>query len=629
MRRLTYYLFFLTLFSQTNAQDYSVKNIPENLLKHANAVIRSETCQYNISAVDKIEVKNTETITILNKGGDDFGVVSIVYNPTTRVSDIKVNLLDENGKTIKTYAKKDFSDFSFERSSAIYTDDRILLLKPISTSYPYTIQYSYETNTSDTGFIQSFIPFRHENISLEKSTFEIVNNSGINLRKKVTNTDYASVTTTENGNNLSFSYNNIPAINDEILSPTITKILPEVQFSLDKFTLKGKQGSLANWNDFGKWYYQELLAPVSVVTPEIQAAVNSLNLSGTTFEKVKKLYQYMQNNTRYVNVDIGIGGWQPMEAGEVKKKGYGDCKALTNYMRTLLTAAGINSFYSIVKSDASVEKFDKDFPKLSGNHIILMVPAEKDTIWLENTNQKIAFNHMSFHTADRNVLAVSNKGIDIIETPTFPSNENKELLVAKVAIKEDNSIEGEENSKFTGGQYDRMLRMAYLDNKEQTDFAKELHNSLKFDKVEIKNINNNRDDANITYTMNFAAKDYCKKLGNDIFFRVLPFYDNSALSSTEERLLPFEIPFAFQDDFTVEFSAPVGYKFSELPKPSEISSEYGSYSIDFKLQDGKLLVHRILTIKKGLYPKEKFGSYLDFRKKTTTTDNTKVLITKS
>ena len=121
---------------------------------------------------------------------------------------------------------------------------------------------------------------------------------------------------------------------------------------------------MTSWNTFGKWYYEKLLTPVSAVTPEISAEVAALKLSGTTTEKVKTLYQYMQNKTRYVLIMMGIGGWQPMPASEVSKKGYGDCKALTNYMQTLLTAAGIPSYYAVIYDDNSIVTFDKNFHRI-------------------------------------------------------------------------------------------------------------------------------------------------------------------------------------------------------------------------------------------------------------------------
>jgi hypothetical protein len=81
-------------------------------------------------------------------------------------------------------------------------------------------------------------------------------------------------------------------------------------------------------------------------------------------------------------------------------------------MKTLLDAAGIKSYYAIINSDDSVINFDEDFPKMGGNHAILMIPTEKDNIWLENTSQK---QHLiiCYSTTARNVLAVDENGIKL------------------------------------------------------------------------------------------------------------------------------------------------------------------------------------------------------------------------
>jgi hypothetical protein len=65
-------------------------------------------------------------------------------------------------------------------------------------------------------------------------------------------------------------------------------------------------------------------------------------------EKVRTLYNYMQQRTRYVSIQVGIGGWQPFLASVVDEKGYGDCKALAHYMKSILDAVGIRSVYTLV-----------------------------------------------------------------------------------------------------------------------------------------------------------------------------------------------------------------------------------------------------------------------------------------
>lgn len=615
---------FTTLFF---AQDYKVSSIPENLLSNANAVIRESSEDHVIKSVNEMEIKQSAAITILNTAGDSFSTVYIPYDPTTRVSNIKVELYDEFGKLFKTFSKKDFSDFTNNPSSGLYVDNRVLILRPISTKYPYTVKTSYETNTSDTTFL-NFRPLWTYRLAVEKSSFSILNQSGIKIRTKVNDKPLAKVTRSEEGNLWKYTYQNIEAITVENLSPSLDYLIPQVEFSPEKFSLAGKQGDMTDWNSFGKWYYHQLMSPVSVVTPEILAEVAALNLKGTTSEKVKTLFQYMQNKTRYVFISMGIGGWQPMPASEVSKKGYGDCKALTNYMRTLLTAAGIPSYYAIIYDGNSVINFDKDFPKFSGNHAILMVPTDQGNIWLENTSQRIAFNHLSYSSHNRNVLAVKENGIELINTPIYKPEESKEKLIGKINIAEDGSISSTANFEFSGGQYDSNLRLFSLKNDELIEALKNRHYNLKIDQLAVQNLKNNRDDAKIIFDLNLKANSFSKKIGNDLFFPVMPYYQSVSFSSNDERKLPFENSFPFQDDYEVEFSIPVGYKFSEIPKSTTLTTEFGTYTINYELKDNKLFVHRILTINKGLYPKEKYSEYIAFRKKTASNDNTKVLISK-
>ncbi|SFI22549.1 DUF3857 domain-containing protein [Halpernia frigidisoli] len=624
-RRLYILPFFLPLF--TLAQNFSIASISDSLRKNAYAVIRNHTENYTVNSVKDMDITEETTISILSSSGENFSVIGIPYNPTTRVSDIKVIIYDEDGKEVKKFSKKDFSDVSNNPSNALYVDDRVLFLKPVVGKYPYTLKYSFTTSTSNTAFL-NFRPLNKYNLAVEKSQITFNNKSGIQLNSKIYDTFLAKVSKSEVAGMSQYTYQNIPALEEETLAPSIDVLVPHVDFAMQKFSLARREGDNTSWNSFGKWYYNDLLMPVSQITPEIQKEVNDLNLTGTTAEKVKKLYQYMQSKTHYIFVAMGIGGWQPMVADDVRKKGYGDCKALTNYMRTLLQAAGIKAYYCVINDNESAKSFDPDFTEIAGNHAILMIPTEKEPIWLENTSQNVAFNHLMYTSNYRNVLAVKEDGIDLIKTPVYKPEDSKEILNSKIKINLDNSINTDSKFSFTGGQYDQNMGLLFKDNSDLKESLKNRHGNLHIENLNVENLFNNRDNAEINYELKFTASDFSKKLGDDIFFRVMPFYSSTMLSSDPDRKLPFENSFPFQDDYSVEFEIPAGYKFSEMPKDQDLKSEFGAYSISFKNENGKLMVHRILTINRGNYPKEKYQNYVDFRKKTSSLDNTKVLITK-
>ena len=631
MRKI-YILFAATAITAVYAQNYSSASIPAELKKNANTVIREQSSVLNISKVDAMSMDIRTVMTVLNKEGTSYATPVVSYEKGDKVSNVKVTVYDGNGNKLKTYGKSDFKDYANNSGGTFHSDNRIMVFPYSATDYPYTIEFTYSYDTENTVFIPDYTPFSTENVSLQKSSFTINNTSGIDLRSKVYPSPYnfTKVNAADSGSSKTYTYENVPALKDEPYAPVPEKVLPKVSFALSSFNLEGQKGGLHTWEDFGSWYYNNLIAPVSTVTPEIKAEVAALNLQGSTEDKVKKLFQFMQNKTRYIFVALGIGGWQPMTADEVQKKGYGDCKALTNYMKTLLDAAGIPSYYSIITSASSPVSFDTDFPKMGGNHVVLVVPTEKGNIWLENTSQTIAFNHMGISTTGRNVLAVKPDGIDILQTPVYSAEQSKEVLTMNLKLNEDNSVNSDAAVKLSGSQYDFGMPLIGLDSKQRTDYLKAQWNTLSMENLSFKNLVNDKDKAEISFASDLKAVNYAKSVGSDKIFRAVPVFANLSLLSDEERMLPLEIFLDTQDEYQFNFTVPPGYTISEIPSDVNLSTEFGNYSLKIKKKDDShLLVERVLKLKKGIHPKEKYNDYIAFRKKIMSNDNAKILITKN
>ena len=117
--------------------------------------------------------------------------------------------------------------------------------------------------------------------------------------------------------------------------------VPWVIIVADQFKIEDFEGTSTNWADLSKFYH--LLNLNRDVLPEstITEVASLIKNETTTEQKVKKIYEYVQSKTRYQSIQLGIGGWQTYDATYVASNGYGDCKALSNYMYSLLKEAGI------------------------------------------------------------------------------------------------------------------------------------------------------------------------------------------------------------------------------------------------------------------------------------------------
>ena len=141
----------------------------------------------------------------------------------------------------------------------------------------------------------------------------------------------------------------------------------------NKFHFDGVYGEAKDWNEFGDWIFDSLLLGRNQVSEKTKAHVLDITSNITDpIEKARKVYEFVQNNTRYISVQVGIGGIQPISALDVDNLKYGDCKGLTNYTQALLKIVGVESFYTIVEAGNEIEDLDENFASLEqGNHIIL------------------------------------------------------------------------------------------------------------------------------------------------------------------------------------------------------------------------------------------------------------------
>jgi transglutaminase-like putative cysteine protease len=628
------FLLALMLFSclAVTAQDYSAYTIPKEFTENANAVIRLDKTDILIKKRDAMNIKTFRVVTIFNEYGMRYMKVGEVFSENNSIKDVEVLIYNAAGVQVKKIKRKDFKEESLSEGTSI-SDDKFLGIDYTPVAYPFTIVYTSETETTNTAFLPQWSPLEGTFSSTLKSEFNITCPPDLGLKYKDYNFTDIKFSKQQTGNTLQLSAENITAMRSEDYSPALYKIKPYVLFGLEKFHLEGVDGEAANWASFGQWMYNNLLAGTDDLPVATQDKIKALVGTETDpLKKAKIVYKYVQSKTRYISIQLGIGGWKPMLAKDVDRLGYGDCKALSNYMRALLKTVGVDSYYTVIYGDNDRRDMREEFVSMQGNHIILAIPdATGKLTWLECTSQKAPFGFQGDFTDNRLALLVKPDGGQIVRTHVYETKGNSQNSIGNYTIAESGAISGEVHIASRGLQYDNRY---YLESRSPEDLDKVYKsrfsniNNLKLTK---KTLRNDTDNLQFTEDVFLEAESYCNKTGGRIMFAVNAFNQTAAVPQRyRSRKMPLEINTGFYDVDEIIISLPQGFSVEAKPDNITIAEKFGEYTTEYELvEPGKMRYKRSLLLNEGNYASTEYENYRLFMEKVARNDNAKVVLVKN
>ena len=620
-------------FSQKN--NFAVVLIPQNLLENANAVVRNNAVEITIEDFDKMLVTKREVVTVLNKLGIVDARMAERYDNDTKINKLSAKIYNAYGKEIKKYKKRDFLDVSVVSGGTLYSDARVKYVDYTPVAYPYTVVFESEYRTRTTGFIPWWLPINGYYISVEKSTYKINNPKKIPWRSKKTNFENFAVKATASETEITFSIENQGGYKYENSAIHYREVLPKAMLTLNNFSLKGVSGQYKNWKEFGSWMHSRLLVGRDFLEPATIATIKELvKDAATPLEKAKLVYAFMQNKTRYISVQVGIGGWEPIPASKVDKVGYGDCKGLTNYTKALLEVAGVTSYYTIVYANEKRD-IDKYFSSMQGNHAILNIPnaagSEGKDLWLECTNQTMPFGFLGDFTEDRNVLVVTPEGGIIKRTTAYKNETNFQELKVEIQLEKNGSLTANLKRVSKGLQYDDKQGYDTFTKEELYKYYKSsvwsYNNNLEIVSVDLLN---DKEKVVFTEDIEVSIKSYATVSDTEYLFRVNVFNKNNYVPKRyRKRKLPLKISRGYKDEDSFKITVPEGYILGVLPAEKEITTKFGAYKVSFKkINATSFQYDKSFSIVEGTYAKEEYKNYRKFRRSIAKYENLRIALTK-
>ncbi|PXY40125.1 DUF3857 domain-containing protein [Flavobacterium cheongpyeongense] len=635
MKNLSYaLLFFLfTLISSAQKSTYLISTIKDSLKENANAVVRLDQMDIVIVSQRSMNIKTQRVVSVFNEKGLREIDAYQHYDKTTSIKTIEAIVYDAFGNEIKKIKRKDFRDESAVSGSTLFSDNRVVYLDYTPVSYPFTVLYNSETETSNTAFIPQWYFLGGYYISVEKCVLNVNFPADLGFKKKEFQFSGFNIKkTVDTDTKLSYEAADILAQKSEDLSPSSRDLFPRLMMGLEKFHLEGVDGTAATWEAFGKWYGDKILTGTTELPEETKTKIRALvGDEKDPVKKAKVIYDYVQKKSRYVNIAIGIGGWKPMLASDVDRLGYGDCKALSNYTKALLQVVDVPSYNTILYGDRYKSNIQSDFVSMQGNHMILAVPNGDNYTFLECTSQDDPFGYQGTFTDDRDVLVVKPEGGVIVRTKIYEDKGNTQTDKGIYNIDENGNLSGHISIVSEGSQYSSKSSAETLQPTEKEAHYKEYWsniNNLKLGKITFAN-----DKQNIRFTedVELSAVNYGVISANKMIFPLDVFNQSkSNVKRIRNRKNPFQIQRGYLDTDEIEINLPVGFSIEFLPSNFELKGKFGEYKTEIiKKENNKLIYKRTMFLNKGKYSNKEYDEYRLFMEQVSRNDNAKIILIKN
>jgi hypothetical protein len=629
---VSFSLFYILFSTAISAQQYAVSAIPDSLTKDARVVKRLDEITYEIKSPGKATVREHHVCTVMNESGDSYGGgYASGYGKFNSINYIDATLYDASGKQLKHVKKKDMTDESGNDEATLMTDERYKVYNFYCKNYPYTTEWDEEDEYNGIRDFPDWNPLENGGIAVQSSKYTLIAPKDYKVRFKEFNYPGQPVITA-NGDKTIYTWElkNVPAITKEPYEPALHDILPYVMMAPSEFEVEGYKGNMDDWKSFGI-FINQLLQGKSALPDGIKQKVHELtdNVKDEK-EKIKLLYNLLQQNTRYISVQLGIGGWQPFDANYVYTKKYGDCKALSNYMVALLKEAGINAKYVLINAGQNAAPLIADFSCSQFNHATVCVPMQKDTMWVECTSQTLPAGYIGDFTGNRQALLIDDDGGHVVWTKKYTANDNIIFTSVNGTIDESGKLNAKILNTYKGVEYEDIhMTINSLSKKDQLDELKKSISLPTYDVTDFSYDDHKTDDPSIDENIQVVADNYATVSGKRMF--VTPNILSKSgykLDANDKRKYDVVYPYSYRHIDTVNLAMPAGYTIEALPKNIEITNQFGKYSIHFTVAADKIVMTRLYERSSGRFPPSDYNTMVKFYNDIYKADHSKIVFVK-
>jgi hypothetical protein len=595
-----------------------------------NVIVLEDNTQVQVHDKSSATCNMHSMIKVINEKGANAINFDCQCSKDERISSFSGVITDQTGRVLRKIKKGDLlkSEYSHEMA----TDDYMMYFQYTPPVYPITVTYDWTVEMSN-GFVSlpSFAPQTDYDVEVNHASYKLITPNDNPCRYQCINTNW-KVNKTTLGNNtvIEVSMDSLHAIHKESYSKPIYQIMPRILFAPADFVYKGTKGSMASWHDLGLWF-NGLLTGRNFFNNTAKTRIHELtDTCRDAKSKIALLYQLLEKSTRYVSIQLGIGGMQPITASDVYNNGFGDCKGLSNYMRAMLNEVGIHSNYAIIST-----KYDRQLPTFPSldlfDHAILQVPLKGDTIWIECTAPDLALGYVHSDIAGHDALVITDEGGELCRLPEYADTTNIQHSDIDITLGPGRMALINMSQCSYMRQYEDKLALVSADDKERKEY---INDAMKVPDADISKMDvtlhkQSYSVPSIQIDACISSHGYANLTGSRLFVPLNPSHRSFSIpESNNVRKHDIYKSYGYIDEENIIIHIPSGFTLEAYPRDTICQSPFGKLAFSLAHKDNDIKVNYKLLMNKGLFSADKYSQLYDFMKLLASLYSQKIVLKK-
>lgn len=579
-----------------------------------------------VAANGKVRRRVRGAVRILRRGGEQYSVVRATQDSWSKVQHMRVWVIPASGKSTEAGTKDAIETSMVDVAGGeLITDARMKVLGVAGAAVGATVGFEIQTEGSalelaDYFRFQDAIPVIEARYLLRLPRGWQVTPSWINHTPQEAQRPAA--------NEWHWTLRDIPAVAIESRMPSWDGVTGQLFLA---FSPPDSVPRLSSWRGIGTWML-ELSRDRAVATPEIRARAAEL-LAGHSqpLARIRALATFVQQEVRYVGIQLGIGGFQPHYAADVLRNRYGDCKDKALLLGVLLAEAGIQSLPVLVNTDRT-QVGPHTPPSLRFDHVILAIrlPGDADAgalqaigaapdggtlLYFDPTDEFTSLGRLPGLLQGGHGLLVLPEESQLVQLPVVEPGQNGVRRSGQLKLSAEGVLTGDLVEQFIGEQGDvqrRYLRGVAREADLFKPLEARLADSMAAFRITAATIGNQTlTNLPLEWRFSLTASAYARRSGDLVMLR-------PRLLGTKAEQLPDEKTARVHDfllgevrtdhdEFVIEL--PAGYMPDSVPDPVEVDLGFAAYRSRTEINGTTLRYSRTYEVREPLLPAARLEEY--------------------